>query len=71
MSKRNLAGSVIIVLGVFLLIAGLDASDSLSSRISRLFNGSPTDRTLWLFLGGVVAVMVGASMVWRRPSQKA
>ena len=68
---KNYIGVGVIILGVVLVMAGLDASDSLSSRISRLLNGSPTDRTLWLFLGGVVAVMVGASMVWRRRSQKA
>ena len=57
---RNMVGIGVIILGVFLLIAGLDASDSLSSRIHRLFHGSPTDRTLWLFFGGVVTVLVGA-----------
>ena len=57
---RKFTGVGIIVLGVFLVIAGLEASDTLASRFSRLFNGSPTDRTLWYFILGVVGVAIGA-----------
>jgi hypothetical protein len=67
---RKFIGVGIIVLGIIMVIAGLEASDSLASRFSRLFTGSPTDRTLWYFILGVVGLAVGASMVWprRRPT---
>jgi hypothetical protein len=59
---RFMLGAAIAVLGVVLVIFGLDANDSVSSRISKLFTGSPTDKTIWLLVGGVVAFVVGLSM---------
>jgi hypothetical protein len=35
------------------------ASESLSSDISRFFTGSPTDKAIWMLLGGVVATIIG------------
>ncbi|HKS16462.1 MAG TPA: DUF3185 family protein [Planctomycetota bacterium] len=62
---RKAAGVAVVLLGIFLVIAGLDASDSLASRFSRFFTGSPTDRTIWLLIGGVVAVVIGVAMMSR------
>lgn len=45
--------------GIVLIILGVNASNALSSDISRFFTGSPTDRSIWLLAGGVVAVVVG------------
>ena len=66
---RLVAGVVLVVLGVVLVIFGLDANDSVSSRVSKLFTGSPTDKTIWLLVGGVVSFVVGLSMalIPRRP----
>ena len=47
--------------GVILIVYGASASDSIGSGFSRLFTGSPTDKTMWLLVGGVVAAVVGAS----------
>jgi hypothetical protein len=66
---RKFIGVGIIVLGIIMVIAGLEASDSLASRFSRLFTGSPTDRTLWYFILGVVGLAIGASMVGPRRRQ--
>jgi hypothetical protein len=46
--------------GVVLLIFGLSAADSPASEISRFFTGEPTDRAVWLIVGGVAAAIVGA-----------
>lgn len=43
----------LIAVGVILVIWGVSASESFSSDVSRAFTGSPTDRTMWLLLGGV------------------
>jgi hypothetical protein len=51
--------------GIVLIIYGLNASDSISSSFSRLFTGSPTDRTMWLFIGGTVAAILGATGLLR------
>lgn len=50
---------VLLVGGIVLIIYGISASDSLSSSFSRFFTGSPTDKTMWLLIGGIVAAAVG------------
>jgi len=51
----------LLVVGIALLIYGVSASDSLGSDFSRFFTGSPTDKTMWMLIGGAVATVVGAS----------
>ena len=64
MNNRILA-IVLIVVGVCLLFYGMQASHSFSSGLSRLFTGSPTDRTIWLVAGGLVASVAGLFMLMR------
>ena len=45
--------------GILLIIYGVAASKSFSSDVSRFFTGSPTDKTLWLLIGGIVVSIVG------------
>jgi uncharacterized membrane protein len=52
-------GIALVVVGVALLVYGFNASDSVSSSVSRTFTGSPTNKTLWLLLGGAASVIVG------------
>jgi hypothetical protein len=61
---RMFIGAVIAVLGVVLVVMGLDAEDSVSSRLSKLFTGSPTDKTIWLLVGGAIATAVGIAMAF-------
>jgi hypothetical protein len=51
----------VLVGGIVLVVYGVAASKSFASDISRFFNGSPTDRTMWLLVGGIVAIVVGAA----------
>jgi len=46
--------------GIVLIIYGLSSADSLGSDLSRFFTGSPTDKTIWLLIGGIVATAIGA-----------
>jgi hypothetical protein len=39
---------------------GISASDSVGSAFSRLFTGAPTDKTIFLVIGGAVLTLVGA-----------
>jgi hypothetical protein len=48
-----------LILGVVLLVLGVIASDSISSDFSRLFTGEPTDKAIWLLIGGVIATVSG------------
>lgn len=55
----------LLIAGIILIIYGISASDSIGSSFSRLFTGSPTDKTIWLLVGGVVATALGLSGVLR------
>ena len=46
--------------GIILLIFGFRAADSFGSDVSRFFTGSPTDKAMWLLIGGALATVVGA-----------
>ena len=46
--------------GIILIIYGISASDSIGSSFSRFFTGNPTDKTMWLLIGGIVATGLGA-----------
>ena len=48
-----------LIVGVILLVFGFNAYHSASSDVSRFFTGAPTDKALWLLIGGVVAGIVG------------
>jgi Protein of unknown function (DUF3185) len=50
----------LLVGGIILIVSGLNASNSVGSGFSRIFTGSPTDKTIWLLIGGVVAAAIGA-----------
>ena len=58
----NKAISLALLIGGIILISyGITASDSIGSSFSRFFTGSPTDKTIWLLIGGGVAAAVGGS----------
>ena len=59
--QKSIAVALIAV-GVVLLVFGYDASQSISSEISRVVTGSPSDRALWLLGGGAAATAAG--VVW-------
>ena len=52
-------GLALLAVGIALVVYGFNASDSISSSVSRTFTGSPTNKTLWLLLGGAAAIVVG------------
>ncbi len=51
--------AALLVGGVILLIFGGNAYHSAGSNVSRFFTGAPTDKALWLLVGGAVACVAG------------
>jgi Protein of unknown function (DUF3185) len=49
----------ILVVGVVLLIYGINAHDSIVSSTKEAVTGTPTDKSLWLIILGIVGVIVG------------
>ena len=55
--------------GVALVIIGINTTNSFSSDVSRFFTGSPTDRAIWMLIGGIVASVIGLAGTlrnWKR-----
>jgi hypothetical protein len=61
MQPQRIIGSLLFVAGVVLLILGISAMDSFSSQVSKFFTGAPTDRAVWLTIGGVVCICAGGT----------
>jgi hypothetical protein len=55
----------LLVGGIVLILVGINATDSFSSDVSRFFTGSPTDKAIWMLIGGSVASVVGFATLWR------
>ena len=56
---NKLVSVALLVGGIVLIILGISAADSLSSDVSRFFTGSPTDKAMWMLIGGSVAAVIG------------
>jgi len=63
--KRGIA-IALLVGGIVLAIFGISAADSFSSDVSRFFSGQPTDKAMWMLIGGAAAVAVGLFGLLRR-----
>ena len=53
--------------GIVLIVIGVNATKSFSSDVSRFFTGSPTDKAVWMLIGGIVAAVIGLFGVMRGP----
>jgi hypothetical protein len=49
----------ILAAGIMLVVFGINASNSISSDISRVFTDAPTDKAIWMLVGGVVVTIIG------------
>ena len=59
----------LLVGGIVLIIIGFNATNSFSSDVSRFFTGSPTDKAVWMLIGGIVAAVAGLAMTLRPSKQ--
>jgi len=60
MKALLLISIAVLVGGIVLIVFGVSASNSLNSDISRFFTGSPTDKAIWMLVGGAAASIAGA-----------
>ncbi len=66
---NKIVSLALLVGGVVLIIFGIQATDSFSSDVSRFFTGSPTDKAVWMLIGGIVAGVIGLIGVMRGSKQ--
>lgn len=56
---NRIVSLALLVGGIILIVFGLNESDSIGSSFTRIFTGNPTDKSMWLLIGGIVAAIVG------------
>ncbi len=62
---NKLLSIALLVGGIILIVYGINASNSIGSDFSRLFTGSPTDKSVWLLIVGIVVAACGAGGLLR------
>jgi LPXTG-motif cell wall-anchored protein len=58
-----------LIIGIILLVYGMDASNSFSSSVSNAVTGSPTNKSIWLIVLGVLGILSGGFGLFFRRSQ--
>lgn len=61
----------LIVAGVVLLVLGVGSSESFSSNVSEAVQGAPSDKTIWLLVGGGLLTAAGLGGLFRSRSKSA
>ena len=59
-------GLALLAIGIVLLVFGINASESVGSEVSEFFTGSPTNKAIWLLIGGIAAIIVGGLAMLRK-----
>jgi hypothetical protein len=58
-------GLALLAVGIALIVYGVDSTNSTASSLSKTFTGSPTNKALWLLLGGIASAICGAVMTFK------
>jgi hypothetical protein len=66
MGNQKIIGLVLFAVGLILLYFGWQSSESVGDRISETFTGRFTDETMLFLIGGVVGVVAGGVMAFRK-----
>lgn len=59
-------GLAFLAVGIALIVFGISASESFGSEAKRFFTGTPTDKSMWLLIGGIAATTIGAVTTLRK-----
>lgn len=62
---NRIVSLALLIGGVVLMVIGINATNSFSSDVSRFFTGSPTDKAIWMLIGGTVAAVIGLVSTFR------
>jgi hypothetical protein len=55
-------GIGLLILGVILLVMGMNSSHSMADQVSNTFSGRFTERTTWYIIGGIALGLLGLAM---------
>ena len=60
---KRIIGIALLVGGVIALVYGFKAKDSVESKLTETFTGSPSDNARKLLIGGAVASALGVGLI--------
>ena len=66
---NKLVSIALLIGGIVLIVVGINATNSFSSDVSRFFTGSPTDKAVWMLIGGILAALIGLTGTLRGSKQ--
>jgi hypothetical protein len=56
----------LLVVGIVLIVFGVQAMNSLEGEASRFFRGTPTDRSMWMLVGGSLCALAGVYGIFKK-----
>jgi Protein of unknown function (DUF3185) len=57
----------VLVIGIVLLVFGINAHDSVASSAKEIVTGTPTDKSMWLIILGIAGIIIGGlGSIFRR-----
>lgn len=66
-------GLILLFIGVGLIAYAFNATDAINSAvnsaIAQALANLPTNQTIWLLIGGSGAIVIGMTMIFRRPTR--
>lgn len=63
MNSQRILGIVLLVVGIVVLMIGVNSSHSMADQVSNTFTGRFTQATTWYMIGGVGAAVLGLLLV--------
>ena len=63
MSMRRVFGVVLLLVGVFIFVIGMNASNSLTDQVSKVIVGRFTEATIWYMIGGAASAVTGLMLL--------
>ena len=59
-------GAVLLAIGIGLAIWGYQLSGSIGSQLTKVVSGSHSDKVMFMYIGGAVAVIAGLFMLAKK-----
>jgi len=68
MAKKNInaVGIILLVIGIALLIWGLNLYGAFGNKLSRVLTGASTNETMLFLISGAVCAVLGAVIVFKK-----
>ena len=63
---NKITGVICLAVGIVLLAWGHNVAQAVNSQVKNLFTGEPTDKAMYLYIGGAVLCAVGAFQLVRK-----